>query len=102
MTTPPLLAALAELGRDFRDPGVWWQGGVLVASLGAAWWLARAVRAFLTTRWTARAETMALAPQLRFVGGGVGRLMFPLVALLFVLIGRAVLGNFHHVDLLHV
>ena len=102
MTTPPLLAALAELGRDFRDPGAWWQAGVLAASLGAAWWLARALRAYLATRWKARADSMALAPQLRFVGGGVGRLMFPLVALLFVLIGRAVLGHFHHVDLLHI
>ena len=99
----PMLTALADLVDDLRKPEIVWQGATLVICLGLAAWCAARIRARLKQRQEARdAEGRSAGRSLRLVEGGVGRLVFPLLALGFVLVGRLVLARFQHVNLLHV
>lgn len=94
---------MADLVDDLRDPGILWQAGVLVLCLGVAWLVARHLQTALRERLVGRAADDASGSmrQLRFVGGGIERLIFPLLALVMVFAGRLVLARFHHVNLLH-
>lgn len=111
---PKLLSFARDLWADLREPAVFWQIGALVLCLGVAWWLARLLRARfgdqINGQLDARAAQMAGAnertrkfgDQLRVVGGGFGRMLFPLLALGFLLICRAVLERFAQVNLLNL
>ena len=111
---PKLSAFARDLWADLNTPDVFWQLGALALCLGVAWWLARLLRARfgdqITDHLDARAAQLALADQrtrklgeqLRVVGGGFGRILFPLLALGFLLICRAVLERFEHVNLLNL
>ena len=111
---PKLLTFARDLWADLREPEVFWQIGALVLCLGTAWWLARLLRARfgdqingqLDARATQLAEadarTRMFGDQLRVVGGGFSRILFPLLALGFLLICRAVLARFEHVSLLNL
>ncbi len=96
-------AFVSDLWDDLREPHFLWQAGVLVLCLCIAWLAARQLRAGLRKRLAGRAALGSdPGPQLRFVGGGFERLLFPLLALVMVFTGRLVLARFHHVNLLHV
>lgn len=82
--------------RDFDHPDAWWQIGVLVLCLVLAKLLERLVR----DHQSAMVESSSFSSRLRH--GGVRRLAFPLIALALVLIARAVLRNWHPVNLLSV
>ena len=104
-----------ELMDDLRNPDVLWQFGTLALCLAAAWWLARLLRRslgeHLDKKIGARIDeheasgdqrSRAIGQQLRMVGGGFSRILFPLLALALVLVSRAVLAQFHHVNFLHL
>ncbi|HXF67850.1 MAG TPA: mechanosensitive ion channel domain-containing protein [Burkholderiales bacterium] len=92
MNAPEIPRLLAELWADLRDVRVLWQLAVLAAAFATAAWVSRLLRP--------RFETGEAT--LRFTVGGVRRLLFPLTALAAVLVGRAVLRNWHSVALLNV
>src|SRR5262245_43076412 len=82
-----VLALLADL----RSISVLWQVGVLAASLGLAWWIARRVHGRLAMIAPAHpGATMKISV------GGLNRVVFPLCALLLVILGRFVLHRFQH------
>ncbi len=111
---PKLLTFARDLWADLREPEVFWQVGALVLCFATAWWLARLLRARfgdqINGRLDARAAQMAEADgrtrmfgdRLRVVGGGFGRILFSLLALALLLIFRAVLERFEHVNLLNL
>jgi small-conductance mechanosensitive channel len=102
-TPTPVLTVLADLWHDLRDPAVLWQVVTLAVCLALAWWLAASLRQRLAGRLAARqADGQEVGRQLKFVGGGFDRLLFPLIALGLVLIGRALLVQVQHANLLHV
>ena len=95
-------AFVSDLWDDLREPHILWQAFVLLLCLGIAWLVARQLRAGLQKRLAGHAAVGSEpGRQLRFVGGGFERLLFPLLALVMVFAGRLVLARFHHVNLLH-
>ena len=88
----PFSKVLIDLWADLRQPEILWQLGILLACLLVA------RQASLWIR-LPRAETSAVW---KLGVGGLKRILFPLLALVLVLIARAVLQRWHHVNLLHV
>lgn len=90
-----LSTLLSDLWTDLRDPGLLWQISALVACLALAWAMARA----------ARGKLISHDVQLRVMRLGVesfSRVLWPLLALLLVAIAKAVLEQWHQVNLLNV
>jgi len=87
------LSRFREVWLDLQEPDVLWQVGALVVCLALALLLSR-----LIIRKTAAGAGGSSA--LRIGRGGLHRVAFPLVALFFVLVTRALVGSFAHVKLL--
>ena len=85
---------LIELWRDVQQPAIIWQVGVLALCLFVAWLITRQVKAVLRRR-RAADPTVADASE-----EGLRRVIFPLTALVLVVLARAVLANWHHINLL--
>ena len=85
---------LIELWRDVQQPAIIWQVGVLALCLFVAWLITRQVKAVLRRR-RAADPTVADARE-----EGLRRVIFPLTALVLVVLARAVLANWHHINLL--
>ena len=85
---------LIELWRDVQQPAIIWQVGVLALCLFVAWLITRQVKAVLRRR-RAADPTVADASE-----EGLRRVIFPLTALGLVVLARAVLANWHHINLL--
>jgi small-conductance mechanosensitive channel len=75
---------------DLHNINVLWQAGVLGASLGLAWWIARLIRGRL-----AMIPPAEPGGTMKISVGGLNRVVFPLCALLLVIVGRFVLHRFH-------
>jgi small-conductance mechanosensitive channel len=89
---------LFDLLTDLRNVNVVWQVAVLAVSLAVAWWVARLVHNRLMS--IPSAEPSAT---LKIGVGGLNRVIFPLSALLCVVLGRFVLHRFQHeVNLLNL
>ena len=86
---------LIELWHDVQQPAIFWQVGVLAVCLFIAWLITRQVKAVLRRR---RAADPAVAVDAR--EEGLRRVIFPLTALVLVVLARAVLANWHHINLL--
>ena len=108
---PKLLQFGRDLWADLRDPDVFWQLGALALCFGIAWWLARVLRRHLGGRLSERLDervadgserARTFGQHVRLVGGGFSRILFPLLALALVLIARAVLVKFQHVNFLNL
>jgi small-conductance mechanosensitive channel len=86
---------LVDLWRDVQQPAIFWQVGVLAVCLFIAWLITRQVKAVLRRR-------RAADPSLATDGSeeGLRRVIFPLTALVLVVLARAVLANWHHINLL--
>ena len=98
-----MLAVVFDLWHDLRDPRILWQALTLLLCLGLAWWIAVRIRRWMAGRFAARRAAGAEPGRpLKFVGGGFDRLLFPLLALGLVLVGRAILGRFQPANLLLV
>jgi len=83
-----------DLARDFGQPVMLWQVGVLIATLALAWLLARLLRRALDLRRQTRYQT------LRFGAESLNRAFFPLIGAVLVWIARAIAGRFIHTSLL--
>ena len=84
---------LRELWADLQDPNILWQIAVLALCVLAAWWLANVLR------WRAPEESPTA---LKRGAAALRRVLFPLAAMLFLIAGRAVLGQWHKTHLLSV
>ena len=84
---------LRDLWADLQDPNILWQAGVLALCMLAAWWLGRLMQ------WRAPdASTEAL----KRGAAAFRRIVFPLLAMLLLVGGRAALGHWHKTNLLSV
>jgi len=83
--------ALITLWNDLHEVHILWQAGVLALSLGLAGWISQMLPAW-----------KGLLPQWQVGVGTLKRIRFPVIALLLVLIGRAILRHYHSVSLLTV
>lgn len=80
-----------EMFADIATPVAFWQLVVLMAACALAWAINGALRAYVTRN----------APESWKLNiGGIKRVLFPLSTLIFVLIGKVVLGHWQHVSLL--
>jgi small-conductance mechanosensitive channel len=86
---------LVDLWHDVQQPAIFWQVGVLAVCLFIAWLITRQVKAVLRRR---RAADPAVAVDAR--EEGLRRVVFPLSALVLVMLARLVLANWHHTNLL--
>jgi small-conductance mechanosensitive channel len=80
--------------RDFGEPVMLWQVGVLIAALGVAYVIARLVRRALARHSQTRA--------LRFGAESLAKALFPLIGAGCVWVARAIAGNFIHTSLLNL
>ncbi|MCO4878886.1 mechanosensitive ion channel domain-containing protein [Paraburkholderia caribensis] len=85
---------LGDVVRDFGQPVILWQVGVLLGTLAFAYLLARLMRRALD----AKRETRYGA--LRFGAEALNRALFPLLGGVLVWIARAIAGQFIHTSLL--
>lgn len=83
---------LIELWNDVQQPDMLWQAGVLALCLILGWLADRLVRGGVVA--AGDEGLMAIGRR------GLRRLVFPLASLLLVLVARAVLGQWQHVNLL--
>ena len=80
-----------EMLADLSKPAALWQLAIVAAACGIAWAINGALRAYV----------MRNAPENWKLGiGGINRVLFPLSTLIFVLIGKVLLGHWQHVSLL--
>ncbi|MHB9841310.1 mechanosensitive ion channel family protein [Paraburkholderia terrae] len=85
---------LGDVVRDFGQPVILWQVGVLLGTLALSYLLARLMRRALD----AKRETRYGA--LRFGAEALNRALFPLLGGVLVWIARAIAGQFIHTSLL--
>ncbi len=89
---------ILDLLADLHSSNVLWQVLVLAVSLALAWWVARLVHRRLLV-----ASSAEPSATLKIGVGGLNRVIFPLSALLCVILGRFVLHRFQHeVNLLNL
>ncbi len=82
-----------EMLADLSKPAALSQLAIVVAAISIAWAINGALRAYV----------MRNAPENWKLGiGGINRVLFPLSTLIFVLVGKAVLGHWQHVSLLQL
>ncbi|KAB2967848.1 mechanosensitive ion channel domain-containing protein [Zoogloea sp.] len=86
---------LIDLWDDMQKPDILWQVGVLALCLLLAGLIARQVRTILRRRREANPELLRGAGE-----EGLRRVIFPLSALALVVVARAALNQWHHVNLL--
>ena len=93
MTENQIGRLLADLWADLRQPAILWQAGVLILCLLAAQWLGRALQ------WRAPEGS---TETLKRGAAAFRRVIFPLLAMLLLVGGRAVLGRWYSTNLLSV
>ncbi len=93
MTDNQIGRLLADLWSDLQEPAILWQAGTLALCLALAWWLSRMLQ------WRAPEESREA---LKRGAAAFRRLIFPLLTMLLLIAGRAVLRNWHSTSLLSV
>jgi small-conductance mechanosensitive channel len=93
MTENEIGVLLGDLWRDLQGPAILWQAGTLALCVALAWWLARLLH------WRAPDGS---AEALKRGAAAYRRVVFPLLAMLLLIAGRAVLGGWHETNLLSV
>lgn len=91
----PLSALWNDLLGDLRDPGLMWQLGALVVSVGLGWMLSQLVMARLSQR----AERSGMA---RFGVESFARVVGPLAIVCLLWLSQIILHRWYHVNLLKV
>ena len=93
MTENQIGVLLTGVWADLQQPAILWQAGVLALCLLVAWWLGRLLQ------WRAPEDSAAA-----FKRGAAAyrRVVFPLLAMLLLVAGRAALGHWHSTSLLKV
>ncbi|WP_153100879.1 mechanosensitive ion channel family protein [Paraburkholderia hayleyella] len=85
-----------DVVRDYGQPAMLWQAGVLLVTLLLAWVLARVLRRYLDLRRQTRYEA------LRFGAESLNRAFFPLIGAVLVWLARAITSPFMHTALLNL
>jgi small-conductance mechanosensitive channel len=80
---------ITGLFADLQNVDFLWEIGVFAVSLAAAWWVSRALRSRIVVGPSADPDA-----RLKIGMGGLNRVIFPLSALLFLVLGRFVLHRF--------
>jgi small-conductance mechanosensitive channel len=93
MTDTQFGLLLRDLWEDLQEPAILWQAGVLAACILAAWWIARLLQ------WRAPEES---GTALKRGAAAFRRVVFPLLAMLLLLAGRAAFSRWHSANLLSV
>jgi small-conductance mechanosensitive channel len=93
MTENQIGRLLAGLWTDLHEPAILWQAGTLALCLLAAWWLGRMLQ------WRAPEDSTGA---LKHGAAAFRRVIFPLLAMLLLVAGRAALGNRYGTNLLSV
>jgi len=93
MTESQIGRLLAGLWSDLREPAILWQAGAVALCLLAAWWLGRLLQ------WRAPEDS---TDALKHGAAAFRRVIFPLLAMLLLLAGRAALGHWQSTSLLTV
>ena len=93
MTDNQIGRLLAGLWADLHQPAILWQAGTLALCLILAWWLARMLQ------WRAPDDS---TEALKRGAAAFRRVVFPLLSMLLLVAGRAVLRNWHSTNLLSV
>ena len=93
MTENQFGVLLTDLWRDLREPAILWQVGTLALCLALAWWGARLLQ------WRAPDQSTETFKRSAAV---LRRLLFPILGVLLLAVGRAVLGGWHSTNLLSV
>jgi small-conductance mechanosensitive channel len=84
---------LAGLWSDLHEPAILWQAGALALCLATAWWLAQLLQ------WRAPDSS---TETLKRGAAAFRRVIFPLLAMLLLVGGRAALGHWYNTNLLSV
>lgn len=95
VTSTEFAKLLRDIWSDLQEPAVLWQVGTLLLCLGLGWLIQRAA-----LRRGAAEATHTVSAARRFGEHGVKRVIFPLSALLLVLMARGVLARYHNASLL--
>lgn len=85
-------ALLTALWHDARQPDMLWQGGTLILCIVLAWQVSNWIR-------LPRVESSDVW---KFGVGGLKRILFPLIAVMLLLIARPILKNWSHIHLLNL
>ncbi|MFZ6658923.1 mechanosensitive ion channel family protein [Undibacterium sp. TJN19] len=93
MSTPLLASLFSDLSNDVGQPDFYWQIAVVLLCFGVAWLLSR-----LLKRSFPASETDSNVVKLGVES--FSRVLSPALALVFLLIGKFVLGKWHHTHLL--
>ena len=93
MTENQIGKLLAGLWSDLREPAILWQAGAVALCLLAAWWLGRLLQ------WRAPEDS---TDTLKHGAAAFRRIVFPLLAMLLLVAGRAALRYWHSTNLLSV
>ena len=93
MTESQIGTLLADLWSDLHQPAILWQAGTLVLCLLAAWWLGQLLQ------WRAPEGS---TETLKRGAAAFRRIIFPLLAMLLLVGGRAALGHWYSTNLLSV
>ena len=93
MTESQIGRLLAGLWSDLREPAILWQAGAVALCLLAAWWFGRLLQ------WRAPEHS---ADALKRGAAAFRRMVFPLLAMLLLVAGRAALRHWHSTNLLSV
>lgn len=94
--TPTVFSSLwADFWKDLQEPGVLWQILVLIACLAAGWGLARALRGTLDAQ-DLQQRVMRLGVE------SFSRVLSPVLALILIVIAKAIMAKANHVNLLRV
>jgi small-conductance mechanosensitive channel len=92
----PLSNLLSDLIADFRDPGLLWQAGAIVACIVCGWGLARLIRRAYLQRRDGDTGVMRVGVE------SFAHALSPLLVVGLLALAKQVLAQFHHVNLLRV
>ncbi|MDE1183069.1 mechanosensitive ion channel domain-containing protein [Paraburkholderia sp.] len=84
----------ADVVRDFGEPVLLWQAGVLVGTLALAWYLSRLLRRTLDARRQARHQSLPFGAE------SLNRAFFPLLGGALMWLAASIAGQFIHTSLL--
>ena len=93
MTENQIGVLLTGVWAELQQPAILWQAGVLALCLLVAWWLGRLLK------WRAPENS---AEAFKRGAAAYRRVVFPLLAMLLLVAGRAALGHWHSTSLLKV
>jgi small-conductance mechanosensitive channel len=93
LTESPIGTLLTGLWADLHEPAILWQAGTLALCLLVAWWLGRLLQ------WRAPEDS---TDALKRGAAAFRRVIFPLLAMLLLVGGRAALGHRYGTNLLSV